>query len=172
MHDHIVVRSQVSKELLQTSLLRGSLIALPGILAILCAGIWLPLFQMSTWGGPIVLAGFVCIALGLKPYTNLSRLLMHPHELKLDKKTIEFFPKGCKFFELPLASIDKMEYLESKSMYGIAVHLKHPLPEKLYILDNSLNIEAFRKDSLKRFACDLFFPYFKKKNFEKLKEAL
>jgi hypothetical protein len=84
-----------------------------------------------------------------------------------------FLRQGKALFKIPEMSIEKMQYREKSLLYGLAIWLKYPTPEKVHIVQPRFNIEAFVKDSAHQFeGCDLFLPYFSKRACDQLQSIL
>lgn len=160
MNDTITIRSSLSSEVLKKALFRGSLIAFVGLFILLYVGITLYPQDLSYIGFPTMFVSFGLMSWGMYPYRNLSRMQLHPHKFQMDE-TLLNYSKGDKIsLKIPLDSIKEMGYHEQGNHYGLAIHLKEPLPEKLCVLDPKLDMHRLRRDSLRKFSCDLFFPYF------------
>ncbi|MFT4553782.1 MAG: hypothetical protein ACI9S8_002424 [Chlamydiales bacterium] len=168
MNEQLKLRSSINNQLLTSLLIKANLIALPGIILIIAAGIWLPPTQLSSWGWALVLLGFAFVALGMIPYKRLFKLQMQPHEIIVNEDSLHFAAKGKSSFTIPLEAIKKIEYLAKGKVYGIRVFLRENIKKKVCVHDTELHIEAFQEDSKTRFDCDLFLPYFHENSFKKL----
>lgn len=140
---------------------------------IILGGTLLPLEQLKIWGIPIFFVGIILIAIGLLPYRQLTRLQLKPHELRYDGHFLLFLKQGKPLFKIAEESVEKIEYVEKETLYGLAIRLKRPLEEKVRVLQPRFNFAAFASDSAQRFeGCDLFLPYFTKRTCEELKTRL
>lgn len=163
------VRSSITSALKQLILLRGTAFAALGGAIILYCGAFLSVKTLSMWGLAALLLGLILIALGLIPYRKLSRLEVNPYEIVVDDNFCLFFlSKKKPLFALAMKDIEKMEYVDGKKRYGIALCMKkshqtiHPL--------HSFDVEAFQRSSKKMMSCDLFLPYFSKRSYAELQE--
>ncbi len=109
---------------------------------------------------PLFLLGLFLIARGWLPHRQLSKLQLKPHELHLDSEHLFFIKQSKPLFKIPLASLEKITYIETKDLYGLGISLKQPLPQPISVLQPNFNCAEFMHDSQKRFQCDLFLPYF------------
>ncbi len=166
-------RSAVKPELIRSTLSRRGWVAVLGASLIVLTGTVLPFDWIKLWGLPLFLIGLVLVAFGILPYRKLSRLQLHPHRLEYDGEFFHFLKQGKPLFKIPEISVDHITFLEKELLYGVAVYLKKPAPEKVVVLDKRFDIEAFVEDSKRRFdGCDLFLPYFSKKTVQDLKALL
>lgn len=133
----------------------------------------MPPLLMGIWGLPLFLVGMGLIAWGLIPYRRLRSLEENPYRITLDgESSMTFISKGKPLFTVPRQAIGEMGYIEEENTYGIALHLKSPLPEKLQIENATFDLAEFRERSKKEHACDLFIPYFSQRSYSTLNEWL
>lgn len=161
MHNRLSLHSSVSRTLMKQSLFQGFAFALIGISGLLYASVFIDLSELQRWGWLLFLFGLGLIAFGMLPYRRLSRLQLNPHELRLiDSDHIGYFFKGNPLLTLPLTSIDKMEFINRKTLYGIAVWLKPPPYPPVVVHQGRKEINRLRKQGRQLAKADLFFPYF------------
>jgi hypothetical protein len=171
MSEIIKLRSTIRPELMWSALLRGTLFATVGALLLIYGGTTLPKNSLIGWGIPLVLVSLMLIAFGLIPYRRLSRLQVNPDEIHIKETSFCFISKKKMCFTVPFASIEKIELLERRALYGIGVQLKHNPSEKISVHDPRFDMQRYQACSQKRFDCDLFFPYFTSHAVEELKEV-
>lgn len=164
------LRSSIKTSLKRHALFKGTLFASLGAFLILYGGIFVPVAELTTWGLPLLLAGGTLITLGLRPYQRLSYLERKPNVLTISQEDLQFTTRGKLTLTIPWVSIEKITYVESRTEYGIRIHLKHPLPEKIMVHNPRFNSSRFQKDSRKKQQCDLFFPYFSRNAYKQLSE--
>jgi hypothetical protein len=159
--DVIKLRSSIKPYLTRHILFRGTLLAGIGALFLLISGIFLPPAILTFWGFPIFLLSVGLIACGLLPYRRLKRLEVNPYILTLENgEWIHFLVKGKPVFSIPYQSIASVEWMQKKYRYGIKILLKTPLPKPLLISNKKFNYENYHLNCMKKYQCDLFFPYF------------
>ena len=154
------LRSVVRSDLLKAELLRGSLVAAPGIGIIIAGGIWIPVESMSLFGVVCLFLGFALIGAGLIPYRRLARLQLQPHEIHIGETGFIFSVRGKKTLSVPFLAIAGSEYVEKGRVYGVGICLKKSSQEKIIVHDSDFDMKRFQEDSRRRFSCDLFLPYF------------
>ncbi|MCH9609159.1 MAG: hypothetical protein S4CHLAM45_03810 [Chlamydiales bacterium] len=140
----IKIRSTIKRELKTFTVKKGSLIGGSGAILLLVGTLSLP----KMWMPWIFLASLLLISIGLSPYRKLSHLELHPHLLTLEGDQLHFFKSGRRLFQLPISTIERLEYVENKHLYGIALYRKEPGEQ------------------------DLFFPYFTEKSLGMFKDQL
>ncbi len=171
----MTIRSSVLPDLMRKALLIGTLLGGVGVLALLCGGVFIPLEEMKVWGPLLFIFSIALITCGLLPYRHLKRLEENPYTLTIEGGAwLHFSAKGKSLFSIPISSIDHIIPIDqsSKSLYGIGVILKDPLPKKLVIQDPGFDLLKFRTQSLKLHQCDLFFQYFSRRSFNSLHDHL
>jgi len=168
MTNPIRIRSTVYAKDIKTVLLRGTFISLVGVFLICYSGTWLPAVQLNIWGSVIFLTGLGLITWGMIPYRKLTQLQIHAHELIVTPDFFSYAPKGKMTLTIPFSALQKSEFLQVQSIYGIALHLKKNPKEKIQIHDHYFNVSSFRRKSQKQFGCDLFLPYFTEKSWRRL----
>ena len=151
--DRITFHSTVTHAIKKRALFRGTFIAAIGIGAIAFGGVFLSPKQLDVWGLPLILFGILFIAWGLIPYRRLCRLETTPNRIEMSEEALTFFQGKVALTRIPLISIEKLEYVEKPSLYGIKVHLKDPLPEKVILYSKHAS---------------LFLPYFSRRTFVQL----
>lgn len=165
------IRSSVKPALKKQVLLRGTFTAVSGALLILLSGVLLPAPDMSVWGVPILAAGLLMIAAGLLPYRRLCHLEMTPNEITLTDTALTYSSKGERIFSVPLVSIEKITHVDNDRVYGIAIMLKTPAPEKVIIHNPRFNIVNFQKEARQHHGCDLFLLGFTQRAFQEVEEG-
>jgi hypothetical protein len=165
------LRNSIKPALIHFTLIRGTVLGAIGICLILYTGIFLPPIALQYWGSLILLVGGGLITWGLLPYRRLRRLEVKPYEIvAVENKALHYLSNGKSLFSIPTQSIHRITYFEKNKDYGIAIHLKYPLPEKIRVQDVRFNFDAFQKKSLKKYDCDLFLPYFSERSWRALKD--
>lgn len=156
----------------QRKLLKGTLLALIGAGAMVCAGTGIGAEKLSQWGWLIYSAGFGLIAWGLIPYRRLSSLEMQPHRLVINSSGDWLFSyKGKLLLGISGEALDRISYSQSAKNYGIKVHLKRPITEKIKLYSQGLALRQIRTLA-RTHNCDLFFPFFSKRTFMQLEQEL
>lgn len=169
-HAATILHSTVKPEVKKNMLLRGSAIAAVGGLILLISGALTPPKDLEIWGWPIVIISFGLIALGLIPYRRLCRLEDRPNKLLLtDDNEIIYIHNDRKRVTIPYSAIEKMEYLQDNSLYGIGIWLKKAPEVKMAVHDPIFNFHTHQKRAKFRFGCDLFLPFFSEKAFQQVK---
>jgi hypothetical protein len=172
-NDILKIRSSIKSSLLRLILIRGTIIAGVGALFIFLAAAFLTVTLLNTWGFLILCLAVSLIGIGMIPYRKLTRLEKKPYEIIAeDNSKLHFKILGNPAFMIPCVSIQNMKYLEKGNIYGIAIFLKRPLTEKILINEQNFDMRKFQKNSQKKYACDLFLPYFSQRSFNELSEFL
>jgi hypothetical protein len=165
------LRSSIRSSLMRFVLFRGTLIAALGGTLLLYGAIALPENTLRLWGLPILLIAGGLMTIGMLPYRKLTQLEKNPYEIIApDEKSIHFAKNGKALFIIPVESVERTAFLDRGDMYGIRIWLKRPIPQKMIVQDPKFNMEKFQKDSLKKFNCDLFLPYFSAHSYASLKD--
>ena len=159
----VKLRSSIKSSYKRYVLFRGTLIAVIGALLIVMSGIYLPVQEMRIWGLPALVVGVGLIALGLLPYRRLSRLEDKPNEIILLDKEFQFFTKGKKVFTIPYASIDKIDHMDNRCCYGIALWIKKSPEQKVIVHDKKASFSKKQNG-------DIFLPNFTERSYEILRE--
>ncbi len=168
--DSLTIRSSIKQELYSKTLKRGSLLGALGTLPLLYGAIFMEPTGLSTWGIPLFFLGIGLIALGMMPIRRLDRLQQHPNSLVLiNDDLLEFYQSGNKTLSIPCSLIGSLRFLDDGIQYGICVTLKEAAKEKVIVHDPRFSYERYQKESRNRFECDLFFPHFTRRSFEKIK---
>lgn len=165
------IRSSIKRQLLRQVLIKGTILAICGVLILLFAGIFIPSNWLQ-WIGPfLIIISLLLITLGLYPYQQLKKLETKPHEITLiDEHHILFSWKQNLRLIIPLNSIDKMEDIELDNQYGIALFLKNQGLNTIKVSDPNFSLKKFQKLCQEKYGCDLFLPYFSKRSFDLLQE--
>ncbi|MCB1111965.1 MAG: hypothetical protein H7A37_10430 [Chlamydiales bacterium] len=165
----IIVRSCIKPNLKRVLLLRGTAIAGIGVILLALSGSFIPPEHLRIWGFPIILVGGAMIAIGMLPYRRICRKEDVPDELRvLGEEYIQYRLWGKPVLTVPTKSIASMKHIEGGYRYGIAMNLRHPIPEKIVIHDPKFSDEKFHAQSAKRTGYDLFFPYFSRQGFTRI----
>ncbi|ADI39069.1 hypothetical protein [Waddlia chondrophila] len=171
--DSLTIRSSITSSLYKKILFRGSFFSLLGFIPLLYGSLKMDVDTLSIWGIPLFFLGTALIMFGMLPYKRVTELQKHPNEIHLvGDKSIRYDHLGKKTLTVPLSAIQSMQYLEDADLYGIKLHFKKVLKEKVIVHDPRFSMERFEKASRKRHGCDLFFPYFSKRSFNQLKYPL
>lgn len=169
MSNTLTLRSSLKPALKRATLYRGSLLACLGICLLLFGGISLTATTLARWGLLVMGAGLALITTGLLPYQRLTRLEIQPHELLLIPDTgVRFSQHRKPCFTIPWTSIEKTAYIDQPSHYGIAICLKHPIPEKVIVHDPSFRFQQMLQKCRSSHSCDIFVPYFSKRSYEEM----
>lgn len=150
-----ILRSSVKPSLKQHFLWRGSLLGLFGIILILFGGTFLKVHTLSIWGLPLLAGGFLLITWGLLPYRKLTILEIKPHLLELHPNFFLLTMHGKPRVSVPWSRVEKAEFVENASRYGIAIWLKNQ-GEKTIVYDPKI---TFDKEGY------LFLPYFSERAY-------
>lgn len=165
-----ILRTSIQPKLMKRTLLFGFSLAFAGILILLLAGIYVSETEMSFWGFPLFGLGMALIVIGLLPYRRLTRLELKPNLLTIvDEDCLEYRFKGKKVMTVPLKGIEEVIFIERGSHYGIGINLKDSMPEKICVHQSHFDMNAFQEKSRVKFGCDMFFPYFTQRSFDRLK---
>jgi hypothetical protein len=165
----LTIRSSIKTELFKKILLRGSFFSALGFIPLLYGSLWMNASTLSTWGIPLFFLGIGFITLGMLPYKRLTTLQQHPNCIHLiDEKTLIYEHLGKQTLSIPLQTIESASYQEDPSNYGICIFLESRPEEKIIVQDPRFAYERYQNESRKRYGCDLFFPYFSKRGFDKL----
>lgn len=168
--DTLTIRSSIKQELYSKILKRGTFLGAIGMLPILYGAIFMGPAKFSTWGFPLFILGMGLIAIGMIPIRRLTHLQQHANLLILTGTDfLEYHYSGKKTLTVPVGSIESITFLDDEIIYGIGIKLKKTLNEKVIINDPRFSYERYRKESLKRYECDLYFPYFTQRGFQKIK---
>lgn len=160
------VRSSITTSLRRAVLMRGTCIAIVGVLLILFGGMFIPPDRMTYWGLPLFLVGFGMITWGLLPYRRLCQIENNPRELVLseDESSLSLFCKGKIALSIPLACIASIKYIEESNRYGVGMMLKGS-PQKIEVYNTKLLC-------VNELGCDLFFEYFSRRAFEFIEKEI
>jgi hypothetical protein len=165
----IKIRSSIRPELKKTLLFRGTILGGVGALLVLFGGI-LPFEALKQWGTILFITGILFIGIGFYPFRKISKLEAIPDELHFDGETLIYFQKGKPLLEIPYPCIKDMVYCEDSGLYGVIIHLKKPLTQKMRILQKSFNPDFFLNKLKIKLDGDLFFPYFTERSLNELLE--
>ncbi|MBA3957825.1 MAG: hypothetical protein H0X51_05460 [Parachlamydiaceae bacterium] len=163
------LRSSIKPSVMRRTVLYGTVCAAIGAFILLYSALFLSVETLSTWGLLILVVSGTLISVGLLPYRKLTRLERHPHELiAIEDQALQFYVRGQLVLTIPSISVQRYTYIVNGQDYGIAVHLKQPLPEKLVVHEHSFKMRKFQERSRKKYNCDLFFPYFSERSYDEL----
>jgi hypothetical protein len=152
------------------TLQRGTAIAALGAFLMVITGAFLPLEQLSRWGWILFLIGFSCIAAGLIPYRLLTRLEKKPNEIVIGQDgLIHYFQRGQETFTIPQEMVKEIIYIDRKEIYGIGLKLAPSSQQKVIKHAGSLKNGFFE---MRKYGCDIFFPYFSRRSYNELLEIL
>lgn len=170
----IHVYSSVRSELKRRVLFKGTAFAIVGALLVLTSGLFLPPFWMQYFGFPLLIVGILCIAYGLMPYKRLTRLETQPHELVVtDDQNLHYAVRGQHVLTVPLQAIDRLSYCdEGVDRYGIALDLKRGMADQVTLQKKGASIDTYLTHMRRRYACDLFFPYFSQRSYREVADSL
>ncbi|MBB65787.1 MAG: hypothetical protein CMO81_12075 [Waddliaceae bacterium] len=171
MEDKLSIYSSVPLPLLKKALFRGSIFAAIGAVLILYSGIFVPVKLLNSWGFLVVTLGILLIANGLIPYRRLTKLQLKPYEIIIDIHGFSFRSEGKQRFTVPRKIVKRCEYLLKSDQYGIAIWLDKSCTKKILVQDANFDMRKFQNKSSNYFSCDLFFPFFKEKDYQELLEA-
>lgn len=157
-------RSSIHSPLLQKTLMRGSLLAGIGAFLLL-AGTFLSPASLKIWGPLIFFTGLGLIGWGLIPYRRLKRLETEPHEIHLSNNQLLFCWRKKPVFTIQLDGIEKAVFISSGDVYGIGLSLVNASLRYVQVYDGKFDIARFQQQSIKKYGCDLFLPYFSERTF-------
>lgn len=171
MQDQITLRSAVKEEFLQRTLIKGMTISTAGVALLFYGGIYSSKNYLEDWGWLLFILAVVCIALGALPYRRLAVLARKPHEIHLTGEVLTFSFQGTPLFALPLSVIDKVDFAESSSLYGIGCSLKADISPQFLLSKNDSKVIFFQKTN-SQFDYDLFLPFFSQASCRELQEVI
>jgi hypothetical protein len=165
----ITIYTSVKPELLRKKLLIGTFLAGTGVILLAICGAYLSPDEMQVWGLPILAIGLGLIAWGMIPFRRLSYLEANPNQLTLtDGEYLQYNCRGVQQFTIPMRTIEKTDFIDSKGNYGIAIWLKSPAPEPVVVHNRRLNMTEEQKHNRKNYGCDLFLPYFTRRKYTQI----
>ena len=171
MENQVVhIYSTVRPELKKRVLLYGTAYAALGALLVLISGLFLPPFWMQYFGFPLLIIGILVIAWGLMPYKRVTRLETQPHELVVtDDQNLHYAVSGQHVLTVPLQAIERLSFCdENVDRYGIALDLKSGMSELVALKKPGTSVVSYLASMRRRYACDLFFPYFSQRSYREL----
>lgn len=170
-------RSSIKPKLLKKTLIRGTILASGGLVAIFAAWAFFYDTVTSYFGFGLFIIGLALITAGMLPYKQLTQLELFPHLLELNSPTdaqqyeLHYFQKGKPYLAIPVTIIKKLNYIDANDHYGIAIELKQTSAAKVRILQNKSPIK-FLAMSKKISRADIFLPFFSRYTFEELNTRL
>lgn len=168
-NDSIKLFSSIKPALLRASLIRGTVIALCGVLLLAYGGTFLDVNTLSFWGIPLLLVGGGLIAFGLIPYRRLCRYEKNPNEIVVNQGGyMQFVERGKIKYSIPIESIDQLKYHEMGNDYGICVIFKKDVEKKMIVHNGRFDMGAYQKYCRSSYGCDLYIPYFARRAFTRL----
>lgn len=132
---------------------------------LLIAGAFIPVSLLKTWGLAILIVALLLITIGLIPYRRLTKLETSPDEIHCDDTFLFFIRKGKPIYQIPLSTIDRLEYVEKDALYGLCIWLK-ATEEKIKVFNPEI---ACHQHPICQGA-DLFFPYFSERSCKEIQE--
>jgi len=156
----LTLRSSISQTLMRSSIWRGTSLAGLGVIVLLVAGTFLPLAEMKVWGLPLFGLGIGLITWGLLPYRRMKRLETNPYTLTIDHEWLHLAAKGRAIYSIPRESIEGIDFVEQREIYGMGISLKKPIPKKVIVHVKLRKYGGY----------DLFLPYFSRRAYEQLLE--
>lgn len=167
--DSIKLFSSIKPALMRAYLVRGTFIAMLGLLLLVYGGTFLDVHSLTIWGIPILFVGSGLIAYGLIPYRRLCRFEKNPSELIVDESGfVQFIEGGKLVYSIPLENIEHLDYYEKGNNYGICVTLKDKAEQKVIVHQSRFNASQYQRHCRKIYDCDLFIPYFGRRAFTRL----
>ncbi len=128
------IRSSLSSQRMQSTLLKGTCLAAIGVLLIVATGTLMPIGILNVYGLLFYAIGCGLITAGLLPYRKLCALEKSPHEISISNEgQLTYSTKRRCIFSVALASIEAVSFSESPT--GMVITLKQPMPEKVVIYD-------------------------------------
>lgn len=128
--------SSVDTALKKKVLLRGTFVALIGLIPLLFAAVYLPREVLTKFGIWVFIFWALMTTLGLLPYKRLLEVEKEPHILTVSNKEFVVAFHGKQPFEIPKKQVEAISFLKGKNGYGIVLELKEALPSgrtKLYL---------------------------------------
>lgn len=166
-------RSSIKPTYKWRCVLRAALVGGVGIILLVAGGAFTPVHQLSLWGLPLLLLSGGLITWSMLPYRRMVQLENAPDELWINSRgDLVYAKKSTPIFTVPQQTIEKIFYIEKPSIYGICLHLKPSLSEKVRIHYTSFDFRSFRKNSVHLYGCDIFFPLFSDRTFRELDSYL
>lgn len=118
----LVLRSVIRSSFIEKHLLKGSCIALVGVLTLFIAYYsYTPLIQ--TFSQLFLWIGIALIAAGLIPYKKLSKLEIDPYVLYADTTELSLMTRQKCLLKIPLILIQHVSHVETSNIFGMALHL-------------------------------------------------
>lgn len=167
-NEGIKIYSSISPEYYRKKVIRGTGIALVGVLLIVYFGSFVTPENLHLIGLPVLFFGGFLIALGLIPLRRLSKLDRNPDEVALTAKYFHYLQGGAPILTIPLDCIASLQYSETGAQYGIALSLKRKNGIDVLVHPPGFNLNRFIERSRKKTGADLFFPYFARRSFSRL----
>lgn len=92
-----------------------------------------------------------------------------PSELVfVDGEYLQLITFGKQQYTIPIAMIEKTDYIERGNDYGIGVWFVQGSDHKVIVHNQRLNIAKAMEKSQQKYGCDLFIPYFGKRSYTRL----
>ncbi len=166
--DSIKFYSTITPSLKRKMLFRGTFLAGIGILLLSYAGVFLSPAILNVWGIPVLGLSIGLIAWGMIPYRQLCRLENDPDVLTIDERGLTLVRRGKALYMIPLTSIEKMEYVEKGTLYGIGIQLKESIPEKIVIYDPGFNMQKHQDTMRRHMGYPIFIANFSRRTYVQL----
>lgn len=161
MLDKIKFKTTVKPSFLRSFLVKGTLLSVLGILALIITS-WPLLFGVKYL---VFCLAIPCILLGLYPYKKLYQLVTNPEEIILDKESFTYVTTKGEHITLPIRKIHKLVFFEETKHYGIGLMLDKKSKE---FLKNNKAQQKWQK----RLGTDLYLPYFSRSSYAAIKDYL
>ncbi len=171
MNDTITLRTSIRPQLKQFLLFRGSLLAISGVSLILYAGVFIGPKALSHFGLIICLIAFLMMAWGLIPYRRASRMEEQPSELIISEDlSVRYRKQGKEGPSFSLSDVEEAIFCEEKGLYGMG--LKFKIKERVPTITPSLIFTLYSNSLKKKYAIDLFFPFFTQRSVHRFQELM
>ncbi len=158
----------IQTSILRTALLHGTAFALIGLMVLCYGGLYLSLDSLQMYGIVIWILGAGMITWGMFPYKSLIRLQNNPNKIIVEADKLCYQSNGKLLFSLNLKDIQTIIYKETRSEYGIAIHLRDEAIRKVIPHHPSFNLQRFWENSKRKHFTDFFLPYFSRSSYSQL----
>lgn len=163
------IETAVSPDYMRYVLFKGTFLAGLGVLLLVVCGAYMPPEVMEVWGLPVLAVGIGLITWGMFPYRQLKRMEVNPDTLVVvGDQYLQYLSRGKRVLTIPIRSIEKISHINRGRNYGIGVWLKNPLPEKVTVHSEKVDLNKRQIESQQRYGCDLLLPFFSRRAYSSL----
>lgn len=166
------ILSKINDRFMTRMLIRGTVVGGLGVAILVVFGTLMPSSQMRIWGVPLVLVAIILIAIGMIPYRQLTKLRKQPDELTIENRQMLYMRRGAELLAIPCVSIDRIDYVERRGLYGLGIWLLHPIPQPIRVRGAEASLTYLERVSQRKFNCDLFLPFFAREECSSMQDQL